>query len=89
MAYKIIISPEAYRELDLAECYFKFKGLSKEFLEDFNIQLSYLEQMPLSRQKRYKNIRIHLFDKFSYSIHYVVMGYEVRVLHILSQKQGF
>ena len=89
MVYKIVVSPEAFRELELAECYFKTKNLEKDFLEDFNTQILFLENMPFARQIRYKQVRIHLFKKYMYSIHYLVVDLEVRILHILNQKQGF
>ncbi len=89
MAFKIIISPEASREIDIATCYFKAKGLLEPFLKDFSDQITFLETMPLSRQFRYKQVRIHQFDKFNYAIHYVVLDMEVRILRILNQKQDF
>ncbi len=89
MIYKIIFSPEAFRELEIAECYFKVINLRGFFLTDFSKQLFFLERMPLARQIRYKQVRIHQFEKVSYSIHYVVVGLQVQILHILNQKQDF
>lgn len=89
MAYKLVISPEAYREIELAECFYKVLGVDRLFLQDFNNQFLYLERMPLSRQIRYNTIRIHLLDNYNYSIHYVVENKNVFVLHILNQSQDF
>ncbi len=89
MVYKIVFSPEAFREIDLAECYFKSKLLDKSFLKDLNKQLIYLEKFPQSRQIKYKNVRIHLLEKFNYSIHYTVEDKGVYILHVLNQKQDF
>lgn len=89
MVYKLVISPEAFRKIDLAECYFKTKQIEKSFLKDLREQLVFLETHPLVRQVRYKNVRIHLFEKFNYSIHYVVYETEVRILHLLNQRQDF
>lgn len=89
MIYKLVISPEASKEIDLAVCYFKTKQIEKTFLKDLREQIDFLEKHPLSRQIRYKNIRIHLFEKFNYSFHYVVVNNEVRILHFLNQKQDF
>ena len=89
MDYKLVISPDAYREIELAECFFKIKGMERSFLNDLNTQFLFLERMPLSRQVRYKNIRIHLLEIYNYSIHYVVHNNEVFVLHVLNQNQDF
>lgn len=89
MDYKLVISPDAYREIELAECFFKIKGMERSFLNDLNTQFLFLERMPLSRQVRYKNIRIHLLEIYNYSIHYVVHNNVVFVLHVLNQNQDF
>ncbi|AUS05515.1 hypothetical protein C1A40_08565 [Tamlana carrageenivorans] len=89
MVYKLIISPEAFREIDLAVCYFKTKNIEDSFLKELSEQITFLEKHPLTRQVRYKNIRIHLFEKFNYSFHYVVVHDEVRILSFLNQKQDF
>ena len=89
MVYKLIITPEAFREIDLAICYFKTKNIEKACLKELSEQITFLEKHPLTSQIRYKNIRIHLFKKFSYSFHYVVIDNEVRILQFLNQKQNF
>ena len=89
MVYKIIITSEAFREIELAECYFKAKQIEKSFLKDLSQQITFLEKSPLARQIRYKNIRIHLFEKFNYAFHYVVVDDDVRILRLLSQSQDF
>tara|TARA_R110002050_G_scaffold157357_2_gene285962 strand:- start:22847 stop:23116 length:270 start_codon:yes stop_codon:yes gene_type:complete len=89
MIYKILISSEAFREIELAECFFKSKGIEQEFLKDLNTQFLFLEKMPLSRQIRYKGIRIHLLEIYNYSIHYIVNKNDVMVLHVLNQSQDF
>ena len=89
MIYNILISPEAFREIELAECYFKANLIEKSFLKDLNKQLNFLEKFPLSRQTRYKNVRIHLLNKFNYSLHYTVQENNVYILRFLSQNQNF
>ena len=89
MIYKLIISPEAFREIELAECFFKTKGKERSFLNDLNKQFLFLERAPLSRQIRYKNVRIHLLEIYNYSIHYIIYGKEIMVLHVLSQYQDY
>ena len=89
MAYRIVFSSEALREIELAECYFKSKQLERSFLTDLNKQFIFLEKYPQSRQIRYKNVRIHLLKKFNYSLHYVFAGTNVYILHLLNQNQDF
>lgn len=89
MVYKLVISPEAFREIEIAECYYKIIDADRLFLQDLNNQFLFLEQMPLSRQIRYNKVRIHLLKKYNYSIHYVVDNQIVFVLHIMNQSQEF
>jgi len=89
MVYRLVISTEAYREIEIAECFYKFKDLNRLFLKNLNNQFLYLEKMPLSRQIRYKNVRICLLEIYNYSIHYLVKNDEVFVLHIHNQPQDF
>lgn len=89
MIFKIVFSPEAYREIELAECYFKANLIEKSFLKDLNKQFIFLEKFPLSRQIRYKNVRIHLLNNFNYSLHYTVQDNIVYILRFLNQSQNF
>ena len=89
MTYNIVISPEAIREIELAECYFKANYIEKLFLKDLNKQFIFLEKFPLSRQTRYENVRIHLLSKFNYSLHYTVQESNVYILRFLNQSQDF
>ena len=75
MIYKLVISPEAFREIELAECFFKTKNLERSFINDLNKQFLFLEQVTLSRLIRYKNVRIHLLEIYNYSIHYSRCSY--------------
>jgi mRNA-degrading endonuclease RelE of RelBE toxin-antitoxin system len=89
MTYKILFSPEVFKEIELAECYFRVKRLDRSFLTDLNKQFIFLESFPHSRQIRYKNVRIHLLEKFNYSLHYTIENHNVYILHLLNQKQDF
>ncbi|MGB7785898.1 MAG: type II toxin-antitoxin system RelE/ParE family toxin [Salinimicrobium sp.] len=89
MAYRVVISREAEVELGIADCYFRTKDLEKVFWTDFLKQLEFLEKTPLSFQKKYREIRIILFNDFNYSIHYIVEEKTVFILRILNQRQDF
>lgn len=89
MIYKIVLSPEAIREIEIAECFFRANRIEHSFLNDLNQSLIYLEKYPLSRQIRYKTVRVHLLDKFNYSLHFTIFNDTVYILHFLNQKQNF
>ncbi|WP_425235629.1 type II toxin-antitoxin system RelE/ParE family toxin [Ulvibacterium sp.] len=89
MTYKIHISREAQIELSIAECFYKSKNLDREFLTDFSQQLQFLKAMPESFQVKYRNIRILNFERFNYSIHYIIKDSQILILRILNQKQNF
>ncbi|MDT0646881.1 hypothetical protein RM545_09270 [Zunongwangia sp. F260] len=89
MTYKVFISKEAEIELATAEYYFKARNPHRDFLNDFNRQLEFLENTPESFQKNYKEIRMLNFNQFNYSIHYVISGDKVLLLRILNQRQNF
>ncbi len=89
MAYKVHISKEAQIELGTAEYYFRTKNLEMEFLSDFSRQLRFLRTTPESFQIKYRGIRTVLFERFNYSIHYIIKDNEVFILRILNQRQDF
>jgi len=89
MAYRVVISREAEVELGIADCYFRTKDLEKAFWIDFLKQLEFLGKTPLSFQKKYREVRIILFNDFNYSIHYIVEEETVFILRILNQRQDF
>ncbi|MEM7483852.1 MAG: hypothetical protein AAF348_01465 [Bacteroidota bacterium] len=63
---------EAQIELGLAEYSFRTKNLEREFLKGFGKQLQFLKTTPQSFQIKYQSIRILQFEKFNYSIHYII-----------------
>lgn len=89
MAYKVSISKEAQIELGMAECYYRLRGVEKDFLQDFSNQLQFLKTTPQSFQVRYKTVRVLRFETFNYSIHYIIEDMQVLILRILNQRQHF
>jgi len=82
-------SDEAKLELHRAQCYFKLINKEELFLDDLVNQLRLIISMPLAFQIRYIRVRIVNLKNYNYSIHYVVVGLQVRIIHILNQKQDF
>lgn len=90
MVDKISFENEAIKELDKAKCFFDSLNLADEFLDDFENQVALIRQMPYGFQIRYKNIRIIKFQKFSFTIHYIVLSEsEIIIVNILNQSQDF
>ena len=89
MTYKVHISKEAQIELSFAECFFRAKKLEQIFLQDFKKQLQFLKTTPESFQVKYRSVRIVQFERFNYSIHYIIKNDEVLILRILNQRQNY
>lgn len=89
MAYKVSISKEAQIELGAAECFFRIKNLEKDFLSDLSRQLQFIRHTPELFQVKYRSVRIINFEKFNYSIHYLIKNDAILILRILNQRQDF
>ncbi|NMH87265.1 type II toxin-antitoxin system RelE/ParE family toxin [Flavivirga algicola] len=83
-------SSEAKLELHRALCYFKLMNKDGMFMDELISQLRLITSMPTAFQIKYKNIRVLGFNKFNYSIHYVIKeGGNIIIYHIFNQKQDF
>nr|WP_299382994.1 type II toxin-antitoxin system RelE/ParE family toxin [Allomuricauda sp.] len=89
MDYNVQIAKEAQIQLAVAECFYRTKGLEREFLADFSEQIGFLKKTPDSFQAKYREIRAILFKTFNYSIHYIIRDHQVLILRILNQRQHF
>lgn len=89
MAFPVILSIDAERELKKAECFYDAMGKKMEFLLDFDEHIGFLEKNPFMFQVRYRTVRIVHLKIFPYSLHYNVIGSEVTVLNILGQYQTY
>ncbi|PVW17346.1 hypothetical protein [Marixanthomonas spongiae] len=89
MAFLVILSIDAERELKKAECFYDAMDKKMEFFFDFDEHIQFLEQNPYLFQIRYRNVRIVHFKIFPYSLHYNVIGNKVTILNILGQYQDF
>lgn len=89
MAFPVILSIDAERELKKAECFYDAMDKKMEFLFDFDEQIEFLEQNPYLFQIRYRNLRIVHFKIFPYSLHYNVKDDVVTVINIIRQSQSY
>jgi plasmid stabilization system protein ParE len=90
MAFKVIIKPLAYEDLDAAiNCYeSQQKGLGVRFLQSFEISINKIGNHPLHYATYYKNVRRHLLKIFPYKIFYLVVDDKVYVLGIYHGKRS-
>lgn len=88
MAYKIFISPRAYKEIENAIDYYALysEDAPLNFLSVLKEAYSILETTPFFRV-RYKNIRAIRLKKFPYFLYYTV-NKESLTIHILSCFHG-
>ncbi|WP_070138328.1 type II toxin-antitoxin system RelE/ParE family toxin [Crocinitomix algicola] len=73
MAYKLITSPIADKDVEKAiKYYIETKTeLAKAFLKEVRAVKKYLIKNPKKIQVRYSNVRIAFLKKFPYGIHFV------------------
>lgn len=89
MGGKIKATDEAIIKLHKAKCFFELNNKEDEFWEDFNRQMDVLLLMPEAFQARYRNARIVTFERFDYSIHYVVKPCGILVYRFLNHRQDY
>jgi len=84
MAYKIIVSPRAQKEIENSIDYYGLYSESapKDFIDAIRESYSTLEKIPFFKI-RYKNIRALGLKKFPHSLNYVV-NEETKTVKILS-----
>jgi len=84
MAYKIIISPRAQKEIEEAIDYYLSysKDAPKTFVTNLENAYQTLEKFPFFKI-RYKNIRALKIKKFPYSLYFIIVE-ERKTVRILS-----
>jgi toxin ParE1/3/4 len=80
--YRLSIYPEVENQLsEYYRWYEKQKeNLGNEFLDSVDEAIKAIERNPLAFQKRIKNYRIYLIDRFPYGIFYLVNEKEKIIL---------
>jgi len=81
-AYRLLIRPEAAREVDQAARWYdaRQRGLGPEFLRSFRAAADALRRNPLIYQNVTGDARRVLLRRFPYSIFYEVHGSDVVIL---------
>ena len=86
---KLIFQPKALLLIkDTVQNYAEINPILEEaFKDELRERLQILRTNPLLWKLRYKTIRIALFKRFPYSIHYSVEGNITTVIEVLHQRQ--
>jgi toxin ParE1/3/4 len=90
MKYRLIIRPEAERDLNegFSWCEEKRKGLGYDFVLQVDAGIKFIQRNPEIHQIGYKNTRKHLIRKFPYKIIYLVDIDRVVILGIIHGKRS-
>ncbi len=89
MEYPVSVSKDAERDILTAKCHYRISGVEKSFDDDLVRQVSYLRANPFLFQIYYRNVRRVHFNRFPYSIHYVIKNDIVYILRVLHHGQKF
>lgn len=84
MAFKLITTAKAYKDLDKATGYYFDiqKSLAKKFNSDFRNTTKYISKNPEKIQVRYNNLHVAFLKKFPYGIHYAFENKTIIILAI-------
>lgn len=89
MDFELEFTREAEVDFKEIDCFFYALGIVERFYEDFNRQMTYIQNNPFLFQLRYKNVRIAHLQNFKYSIHFIILHKTITVLRILEQHRHF
>jgi toxin ParE1/3/4 len=91
MSYKLIVREKAEQQANDAYWWYEERlgGLGDEFLLSVDACINSIERNPNLFQKKYKNIRMGMVERFPYGVYYVIDNSLIVVLAILhfSQKR--
>jgi plasmid stabilization system protein ParE len=92
MAYNLIVSPRAQKEIENAIDYYLLYSIDapKNFIEALQVVYTSLEQTPLQNRIRYKNVRALKLKKFPYLVYYTINDNKqtVRLLSCFHSKRN-
>lgn len=90
MKYHLIVKPEA--EIDILESAkwyeLKQKELGTRFINAIDEKIALIAKNPLKYQKRYKEVRFALLQKFPFAIHFIIDDNCIYVLAVLSTQHN-
>jgi len=85
MKYSLIIRPNAEAQVTEAYIWYeeKLQGLGDEFLLSIDACINAIQRNPDIYQKKYKEIRMGIAERFPFGVYYLVNLDEIIVLSIL------
>ena len=89
MSYNVYFHPEAEAELREAAVYFDNEsvGLGSHFLNDLQYAINLISFTPEISPVIKKKVRRKLLRKFPYSLFYIVIGSDIRILAVAHQRR--
>jgi len=90
MEYKVLIRPEAEKDLDTAFLWYedKRRGLGHDFILRVDAGLHFIARNPLACAPRYKGTRNSVIKRFPYKIIYLVVENLIIVLGIIHSRRN-
>ncbi|MEK6726149.1 MAG: type II toxin-antitoxin system RelE/ParE family toxin [Deltaproteobacteria bacterium] len=90
MEYKIIIRPEAEKDLTEAFVWYEMnrRGLGLDFLLQVDAGLRFAAREPEIHAPVYKGVRSHIIKRFPYKIIYLFENHKVIVLGVLHGRRS-
>lgn len=85
MNYRLIVRPNAEQQATEAYLWYeeKLAGLGDEFLLSLDACINSIARNPNLFQKKYKNIRMGMVERFPYGVYYIMEGNLISILAIL------
>ena len=90
MSYKIIVRPEAEKDLTDAFNWYENNrsGLGYDFLLQVDAGFNFLIRNPDSHPLEYAGTRKHLLKRFPYKIIYLIDGYSIVILAVMHSRRN-
>lgn len=85
MNYRLIVRPNAEQQATEAYLWYEERlvGLGDEFILSLDASINSISRNPNLFQKKYKNIRMGMLDRFPYGVYYIIDNNLIIVLAIL------
>jgi toxin ParE1/3/4 len=85
MNYQLIVRQTAEQQAREAYWWYeeKLEGLGDEFLLSLDACINLIERNPNLFQKKYKNVRMGMIQRFPYGVYYIINENSIIVLAIL------
>jgi plasmid stabilization system protein ParE len=91
MSYQLLVSDEAYFDIEEALLYYTHlpsEKLEDRFLQQLNAGFDYIADFPLHLSVKYKEMRVYNLKGFPYQVHFMFVGSQVLVFGVFHEKSN-